>query len=107
VQTVLILLVESGLVFLGFQVSNFYILLTCAICKILNVLTVLADSVCPWFQPVLRTSTPLLQYMFHSLEVLGRLKIPIMCNPLIYMVGNVSDYGDSPSRNSAFDDGGL
>ena len=41
VQTLLILLVESGLVYLGFQVSD---MLVCAR-KILKVLTVLIDSV--------------------------------------------------------------
>ena len=43
VQAVLILLVESGLVFLVFQVSHFYILLM-RVRKILTALTVLTDG---------------------------------------------------------------
>ena len=43
-QTILILLVESGLVFLGFQVSDFRIVPMC-LCKVLEVLTFLTDSV--------------------------------------------------------------
>ena len=45
VQTILILLVESGLAYLGFQVSHFYILLVDTSCKILKVLTFFIDSV--------------------------------------------------------------
>ena len=45
VQAVLILLVESGLVFLGFQVSHFIWCLLICVRKILKVLTNLTDSV--------------------------------------------------------------
>jgi hypothetical protein len=44
VQTVLILLIESDVVYLVFQVSDFNILLIC-VRKILKVLTILTDSV--------------------------------------------------------------
>jgi len=115
VQMILLLLVESGLVFLVIQVSYFGICLLMSLCKILKVLTLLTDSILVdqcvwdwWYSSI--CSICLSSFIFfscHKCWADWRFPLCAIIWSTSALVVDVSNYHNTPHWNSAFNDGYL